>query len=142
MTDLQSTLLRGLDQALPQMEAARRDINVPSRGWLRSVRGALGATQTSVAKKLGVTRQSYDDLERAEERGAITVGKLQQAAAALDCEMVYFIAPRKQGASSFTALARIRDPHLRATEHSMALENQAVGDMALPPKSAAIKSDA
>lgn len=56
---------------------------------------------------------------------------LQRAAEAMDCDLVYYLVPR---AKSFGELATRLDPafaHLQASEHSMALEGQAVGD--LPP---------
>jgi len=69
-------------------------------GQLRAARSAASATQASVAQRLGVTRQSYDDLERSEERAAITIGKLRQAAAALGCDLVYSLVPRNLPARS------------------------------------------
>jgi transcriptional regulator with XRE-family HTH domain len=105
----QNAALQSLDEALPHPDGIRRELNVLSRGWLRGVRTALGATQTGVAKKLGVTRQSYDDLERTEERGAITMNRLQQAADALGCELVYFLKPKKGAANSFVELGQMRD---------------------------------
>lgn len=69
-------------------------------GQLRAARSAASATQASVAQRLGVTRQSYDDLERSEERAAITIGKLRQAAAALGCDLVYSLVPRNVPARS------------------------------------------
>lgn len=68
--------------------------------------------------------------EKAEEREAISLQTLRRAAEAMDCELVYFIVPR--GAKSYADLASKNDPHmkhLRASEHSMALEDQAVGDL-------------
>ena len=108
-SDVRNAALQTLDEALPHPDGIRHELSVLSRGWLRGVRTALGATQTGVAKKLGVTRQSYDDLERTEERGAITMNRLQQAADALGCELVYFLKPKKGGASSFAELGQIRD---------------------------------
>jgi len=53
----------------------------------------------------------------------------------MDCELVYFVVPRAGVADTFTALAAQHDPdraHLIATEHSMSLEGQAVGDLTPP----------
>ena len=47
----------------------------------------------------------------------------------MDCDLVYYLVPR---ARSFGELATRLDPafaHLQASEHSMALEGQAVGDL-------------
>jgi hypothetical protein len=45
----------------------------------------------------------------------------------MDCELVCFIVPRESVARSYADLAQIHDPtakHLRATEHSMSLQNR------------------
>jgi predicted DNA-binding mobile mystery protein A len=130
--DLQSVLLTGLDARVPALRQAQASALRPARGWLRAVRSALGLSQEYVAKKTTMTRQAFASLEAAEQRGAISLNSLQRAAEAMDCELVYFIVPRETVASTYGELARIRDPdfeHLQASEHSMALEDQAVGDL-------------
>ena len=130
--ELKAVIRRGLDQRVNLLNDARRVAEKPVRGWLRAVREAVGLTQLEVGQKLSVTKQSYAELETAEERGRITLDSLQRAAGALDCELVYFLVPRPAVAETFTELARHHDPamrHLEASEHSMALEGQAVGDL-------------
>ena len=100
--------------------------------WLVEARKKKGLSQEQVAKKISIKRQSYADLEAAEQRGAISLNSLQRAAEAMDCELVYFIVPRETIGQTYRDLAQVHDPkfkHLQATEHSMALENQAVGDL-------------
>jgi predicted DNA-binding mobile mystery protein A len=133
--NLQRVLLEGLDARIAALQPAQTAAQKPARGWLRAVRSALKLSQAKVAKKVATTQQAYADLEMAEQRGAISLNSLQRAAEAMDCELVYFIVPRTTVARSYGELARIHDPnfkHLQAIEHSMALENQAVGD--LPPR--------
>ena len=75
----------------------------------------------------------YRDLESSEARGSISLSSLTRAADAMDCELVYFLVPRDAVAKTFGELALRHDPamkHLHASEHSMALEGQAVGDLA------------
>ncbi len=110
------------------LNSARVAASVPARGWLRAVREAIGLTQADVAQRTGVKRQSYAQFEGAEARGSITLGSLRRAADAMDCELVYYLAPREAVARTFAGLARIHDPiarHLDATEHSMRLKGQA-----------------
>lgn len=129
---LQKMLATGLDGRLSTLKSARASALKPARGWLRAVRTVLGASQEQAAKRAAMSRQAYADLEAAEERGAISLKSLQRAAEALDCELIYFVVPRASVAESFGELAQLRDPkfkHLRATEHSMLLEDQAVGDL-------------
>jgi predicted DNA-binding mobile mystery protein A len=126
---------QSLDRRLLFLREAQSSAQKPVRGWLRAVRDALDLSQNQVATKLGIKRQSYADLERTEARGSITVNSLAKAADSMDCELVYFLVPRKSVARTFGELARIHDPlfaHRRATEHSMALEGQSVGDLTKP----------
>ncbi len=121
-----------LDLQSPAMHDARRLIRLPVKGWLRAVRDAVGLQQTEVARKLGVTRQTYTQLEQAEARRTITLKSLDKVAEAMDCEVVYFLVPKETAGRTFAELAQIHDPmlkHLRKTEHSMSLEGQAVGDL-------------
>lgn len=136
-SEIKDLILSGLDPRLSTLKAARTSAARPVRGWLRAVRTALGLNQQKVAEKLSITRQSYADLEAAEERSAISLSSLERAAQAMDCELVYFLVPREQVARTFSELARLHDPafkHLQASEHSMALENQAIGDLPAKPK--------
>ena len=130
--DMIQIIRQGLDERLPTLRKARTAATKPARGWLRAVRDAANLSQDKVATKLGTRRQSYAQMETAEERGSITVNSLQRAAESMDCELVYFLVPRESVAETYEELARIHDPktkHLEATEHSMALEGQAVGDL-------------
>jgi predicted DNA-binding mobile mystery protein A len=131
-TNLQDVLTTGLDARVPALRLAQANALKPARGWLRAVRSVLSLSQGHVAKKVAMTRQSYAGLEAAEQRGAISLNSLQRAAEAMDCDLVYFIVPRESVARTYRELAQAHDPmfqHLQATEHSMALENQAVGDL-------------
>lgn len=117
------------------MTSARTSLGKPAGGWLRAVRQALGLAQASVAKKAGISQQAYAQFERGEAAGSLSVGNLQRAAEAMDCELVYCLVPRAGRAKSFGELAARLDPdfaHLQATEHSMSLEGQAVGDLPAP----------
>ena len=129
---LHQILLTDLQAKLPVLAVAKKPATRPAGGWLRAVRQALNLAQADVAKNAGVTKQAYAQFERGETAGTLSLGSLQRAAEAMDCELVYFLVPRT---GSFAELATQLDPdfaHLQASEHSMALEGQAVGD--LPPK--------
>ena len=129
---IRDIILRGLDQPIASLQSARAATRRPVHGWLRAVREATSLTQAALATKLGLSRQSYAALETSEARGAISLNSLQRAAEAMDCDLVYFVVPRASVAATFTALAAHHDPdraHLLATEHSMSLEGQAVGDL-------------
>ena len=126
-------MLKALDRQIPAMRQIFPALAVPSKGWLRAVREAMGMSQRDVAAKIGIKQQPYAAFELREVKGTITIESLQRAAGALDCDVVYFLVPKQGVASNFSELAAQHDPgleHLRATEHSMGLEGQGVGDLA------------
>lgn len=124
--DLHTPHLQVMDTPIKTMRAALAEIPMPSKGWLRAVRDAIGLNQRTVASKLSIKQQTYHELEKREEKGDITLSSLRRAADALDCQLVYFLVPKVGVADSFTALAAARDPHVQAVATTMALEGQGV----------------
>ncbi|CAM2788680.1 helix-turn-helix domain-containing protein [Rariglobus hedericola] len=118
--------------SLQAITSTTRPISKPVHGWLAAVRKALGLSRAAVAASLKVTPSAVQDYEKAEKADAITLATLRRVAGAMDCELVVALVPKN--GLTFAQLAARRDPnfaHLRATEHSMALEAQASND--LPP---------
>jgi predicted DNA-binding mobile mystery protein A len=125
--DLRPLLIKGLDASVEAMQAARRAVNRPNRGWLGAVREAVGLSIAKAASKVGISRQAYSEAEEREASFTITLDSLRRAADALDCELVYFLLPKAEAAGNFAALAARNGPsarNLKAAEHSMLLEGQ------------------
>ena len=113
----------------------------PRLGWLRAVREALGLSLDQVGKKINETRMNVKRFEIWESNDRITLQNLRRVAAAMDCNLVYFVVP-KTGTFSDLASAQsefrrkvkeslIRkqaEVDVRAVEHTMALEDQASGN--------------
>lgn len=117
-------------QSLAAVTSDLRPITRPVHGWIRAIRQALGLSRATVSSRLKLSPQAIQSYEKAEQNDAITLASLRRAAGALDCELVIAFLPTK--GRTFAELAAAHDParaHLRATEHSMALENQASGDL-------------
>jgi predicted DNA-binding mobile mystery protein A len=101
----------------------------PSRGWIKAIREALGMTTAQLAKRLNVSQPRVLGIEKAEASGSIKLESLERAAHALDCRLVYALVPRKPRESLVEDRARaFAQKRLRATSHSMALENQRVDE--------------
>jgi predicted DNA-binding mobile mystery protein A len=86
-------------------------------------------TMQQLASVMEVTRQHVAFMEKSEAEERITLKSLKRAAEALDCELVYAVVP-KSGSLSDLAEKRARqqaEQNVLAVEHTMALENQAVG---------------
>ncbi len=99
----------------------------PSRGWVKAIREALGMTTAQLGRRIGVSQPRAVAIEQAERANTITLGTLQRAAHALDCELVYALVPRKplEEMAGERALA-LAGQRLAHTRHNMALEDQAV----------------
>jgi len=67
---------------------------IPSNGWIRAVRTALGMSMQQLGNRLSVTKQSVYDMERREKDGTISLKSLKETANALDMELVYGFVPR------------------------------------------------
>ena len=99
----------------------------PPRGWIKAIREALGMTTAQLAKRLGVSQPRVLGIEKAESSGTIKLETLERAARALDCRLVYALVPRSSLESMTEDRARaLARKRLRATSHSMALEDQRV----------------
>jgi predicted DNA-binding mobile mystery protein A len=116
-----------LDDRFKEMGPASR-FTPPVRGWIRAIRGALGMSSEQLAKRLGVRQPSVVALEQSEAKGTIELATLRRVADALDCTLVYVLVPNKplEGMVRDRARALARQ-RLAPVEHSMRLEDQAVG---------------
>lgn len=99
----------------------------PHRGWIRAIRDALGMSSAELAHRMGVSQQTIPDLERSEQRETIKLETLERAARALDCDVVYFLVPRRSLEDAVRAQARRQAArHLGRVAHHSRLEDQAV----------------
>lgn len=115
---------------LDEKLAALRVQNIPPpppKGWLRAIREAIGMSGVQFARRLGVSWQSMDDLERSEANGTIGLETLRRAAAVLDCTVVYAVVPN--GKLEAMVEGRARQLAVRAlakVDQTMLLEDQQV----------------
>lgn len=119
-----------LARTLSAFDSAKQETR-PQRGWLRAIRESLGLTLESVGQKLGQSRRRIQEFEEAEAQDRITLHSLRRVAEAMDCDLVYAIVP-KSGTLPELAERRARaqaSEDVLDVEHTMALENQAVGNV-------------
>lgn len=114
---------RALDRRL---DAARNtDLMVPSGGWIRALRDAVGMPARYMAGRLGVSTPAIYEMERSEKAGTIQLNTLRRAADALDCDVVYAVVPRRGlDAALQTAAIDRAQRDLEAVNQSMRLEGQ------------------
>jgi predicted DNA-binding mobile mystery protein A len=120
--------LKQLDRTLKPFRAAAKNPR-PQKGWLRAIREAAGISASEVARALKTSRQLPVQLEKAEAEDRITLKSLRAAADALGCELVYALVPKANTLHDLVEeRARVQAKrHVLGVEHSMALEDQAVG---------------
>lgn len=120
--------LRQLERTLhPFLQA--REVPRPTKGWIRAIREVSGMTLFELATRMKSSLSLAAQFEKSETDYRITLKSLRQAASALDCDLVYALVPRRGtlrdlAENHATAAAT---PDVLAVEHTMALENQAVG---------------
>ncbi len=110
----------------------RQDLMRPPHGWLRAIRDALGMTTRQLAQRMGKVQSTVVDLEKSEARETISLAKLREAAAAMDCTLVYALVPNRPIDELLRARAEeIAERQLARASHTMALENQGLDQPAL-----------
>jgi predicted DNA-binding mobile mystery protein A len=117
-----------LERGLKPFVAAK-DSPRPQRGWIRAIREATGITLREMSRRLGKVPSLVVSLEKSEAEYRISLGSLRAAAEALGCDLVYAFVP-KSGSIHELSEARARakaSENVRAVEHTMSLEDQAVG---------------
>src|SRR5262249_20083568 len=67
----------------------------PPNGWVKAIRESLGMTARQLAARMGIAPSRIPVIESAEASGATTLRTLRQAAAAMDCALVYAFVPIK-----------------------------------------------
>ncbi len=84
--------LQQLDARLIEF-AALKDNRVPSTGWIKAIRSAIGMSLSQMGKRLNITKQSAQEIETRERDGNITINTLRETARVLDMQLVYGFVP-------------------------------------------------
>jgi predicted DNA-binding mobile mystery protein A len=120
--------IRHLDQRFSTLRPLLR-AQRPPKGWVRALRDALGMTSAQLARRLGIVQSGVVELEQAEMHGGVTLKRLERAAAALGCRVVYALIPEKPLSEIVrTRAERVAEKQVAMVEHTMRLEDQALTD--------------
>jgi predicted DNA-binding mobile mystery protein A len=120
--------LKQLERAIQPFQAAKGSPR-PQKGWIRAIREATGVPLRQLSQRLHRSVPLISYLEKSEADYRITLGNLRDVADAMGCQLVYALVPKRgtiQDLSEERARAKAAE-NVRAVEHTMALEDQAVG---------------
>lgn len=114
---------KSIDKQLEPLKKIR--LNPPAKGWIRAIRDALGLTTEQLAKRLKVSQPSITALEQDEVRQGITLARLEKAAQALDCTLVYALVPNSSLVEKVEKRAYLKAKEILSPIHrTMSLEAQ------------------
>jgi predicted DNA-binding mobile mystery protein A len=107
--------------------AAIKQVAMPPTGWIKAIRTSIGMSMQQLGKKLNVSKQGVQDIEKREKDGSITIKSLREIARAMDMQLVYAFVPND---GSLDALIEKRATELATqivmrTANTMKLEDQA-----------------
>ena len=127
--------------------AAIKQVAMPPTGWIKAIRTSIGMSMQQLGKKLNVSKQGVQDIEKREKDGSITIKSLREIARAMDMQLVYGFVPND---GSLDALIEKRATELAThivmrTAHTMKLEDQANSnkriETAIRERATAIKNE-
>jgi len=115
-----------LDSTFAQLSQLK-GLHPPVKGWLRSIREALGMSGKQLGERMGVSQPRIVQLEKDEVSGVVTMKTMRQAAEAMDCVFVYAVVPRDSLKETIRHQAcKVAEERLSRTSHTMLLEDQQV----------------
>lgn len=97
----------------------------PVKGWIRSIREALGMSGRQLAARIQVEAPRISEMEKSETHGNISLKSLRRAAEAMECELVYAFVPKVSlEASLRTQAEKAAKKNMGIVSHTMRLEDQ------------------
>lgn len=106
--------------------SALKGVGIPSIGWVKSIRKALGMSLEQLGKKRSISKQSVLDIERREQEGTITLNALREIGKAMDLELVYGFIPKDKNLNAYIE-RKARELAIEIvlrSSNTMKLENQ------------------
>ncbi len=90
----QKLILDQLDQKIIEYKNLEY-VEIPSNGWIFSIRKALNMSLRQLGKRMSITSQSVWEIEDREKSGSVTIKLLRQVGQALNMRLVYGFIPNQ-----------------------------------------------
>lgn len=119
--------LEQLNSKLTSYKSVENSI-LPQIGWIKTIRTSIGMTLEQLGNKLGISKQSVQQLEKRESEGSVTINTLEEVASAMDMKLVYGFVPIDGSVNQLIerkARALATEIVMR-TSNTMKLENQQI----------------
>lgn len=105
-----------------------KQVLMPSVGWVKAIRTAVGMSMQQLGNKLSITKQAVMDIEKREQEGSITIKSLKEIGKVLDMQLVYGFVPNDGSLDSLIE-KKARELAMKIvmrTSNSMKLEGQEI----------------
>ena len=121
----QQLVLSQIDKKLGVIQVLR-EVPVPPKGWLHTLRTALQMSLRQLSAKASITPQSLKDMESREVAGTITLNTLRDVANAMDMQLVYgFVSKHESLEQMIEKRAKeLATEIVMRTNNTMTLEDQ------------------
>lgn len=101
------------------------DEPIPSKGWIRAIRDALGMSGRQLSQCIHVTKQRVSEIEKQELEGSATLKTMRKVAEGLDCVFVYGFVPRTTLENTIRKQAqKVAEKRHARVSQTMKLEDQ------------------
>lgn len=112
-----------------QLDKKLRNLNsipaLPSTGWIKSIREALGMTSAQLAKRIGVNQSRVTHMEQAEAEENLKLSTMHKVADGLGMKFVYGFVPKDGLEDIVRSQARkLALKRMERLDHTMRLELQ------------------
>jgi predicted DNA-binding mobile mystery protein A len=101
----------------------------PLKGWIRTIRYALGISGRQLGDRLGISSSSAHALEKRERDGSVTLKMMERAAEAMDCTFFYMFRPN---GGSFEGIVKRRAEETAARKLERLNQTMMLEDQRLP----------
>ena len=129
MSSIRKLMIENMDRKL-QLFAEAGKLEIPSKGWINSIRTTLNMTLEQFGEKLGITRQGTRRIEISEASGTISINLLKEAGKAINMKLVYGFIPMDNSLESMIEERARKLAEMIVTRSSiqMNLEGQGVSE--------------
>ncbi len=129
MRNKKQLLIEQLDKKLEKFKDSAM-VEVPTKGWINTIRTTLNMTQYQLGAKLEMTKGAIQKIEEREALGQITINKLRDVGQALDMKFVYGFFPNDESIENLISIKaeKLAQKIVLRTNQNMKLEDQGIGD--------------